>query len=417
MRYYVNYKGEFWDELEHLPMEGKTIQEIDTIYELRNGELLPEDVAINTVINWIDIFLTEEEKKYAESKGLKIYLVENTTGTVTYDPDGSDNNGAYCNEFAKVTNVGTPYPGTPQRIDHFFNDKQEYMGGMQWNGNYARAIHLGEQIVQPSYWYMDIPRLWKQGFTGAGLKIGVIDEGASVNNGHPDVPVTYGRNLTGPGGIETNNFNHAWGRISQLGANGNLKGICFNAQIYSGTIYNVPDSLNYLINTIGVDAINCSFQSNPNPYTKALIEDYISKGGIVVVSAGNNSIQSDINPMCLIKGVVAVGAHRGGAIYKFTDVLQYKQTTPVQGKGVDFIAPARSVDASVPQESGPISPGPHYQSFPAGTSMSAPVITGILCLLKQKYPNLSNRSRINLLKKFGEQTTSGFIRGTVKNLK
>lgn len=145
----------------------------------------------------------------------------------------------------------------------------------------------------------------------------------------------------------------------------------------------------------------------------AYLEDVCKKaynaGIIVVAAAGNESTYHKSYPACN-SNVIGVGAigdwdNKGNAskLAEFTNYVDPSQTGEVN---VDILAPGYVYTAT---QSGTRASITHVYEDTQGTSFSSPIVAGVACLWKQKYPNGTPSQFLNQL-----QSTADDI-GTYKN--
>ncbi|PWT76329.1 MAG: peptidase S8 [Bacteroidetes bacterium] len=140
----------------------------------------------------------------------------------------------------------------------------------------------------------------------------------------------------------------------------------------------------------GARVINMSFGKYYSPGKKWVDEavQYAEKNDVLLVhAAGNEGKDMDLemdypNPMIestkkMATNFITVGASTGGP-----DSLLAAGFSNYGQKTVDLFAPGVSIYSTVP--------GGGYQAF-SGTSMAAPVVTGIAALIMEYYPSLTAR--------------------------
>jgi subtilisin family serine protease len=136
----------------------------------------------------------------------------------------------------------------------------------------------------------------------------------------------------------------------------------------------------------GAQVINMSFGKAYSPQKEAVdaaVRYAESKGVLMVHAAGNEGANLDTSPSFPTRAFLASGAARNwievGASTPGADALaasfsNYSHT------GVDVFAPGESIWSTVP--------GNQYRRL-QGTSMAAPVVTGLAALIMSYYPSLS----------------------------
>ena len=217
----------------------------------------------------------------------------------------------------------------------------------------------------------------------------------------------YGNNsVTGP---DAEHGTHVAGIIAANRSNNvGIKGIADNVKIM--VIRAVPDgderdkdianAIYYAVDN-GARVINMSFGKDYSP-NKEAVDDAVqyaaSKGVLLVHAAGNSAKNIDdaanyptkkVTPKKEVKNWIEVGASSYGDATKFVgDFSNYGK------KSVDVFAPGVDVYSTIPAQ--------QYKAN-SGTSMAAPVTTGVSALLLSYFPNLT-----------AEQVRDIILKSTVK---
>ncbi|MEI6835601.1 MAG: S8 family peptidase [Candidatus Falkowbacteria bacterium] len=200
-----------------------------------------------------------------------------------------------------------------------------------------------------------------------------------------------------------------------IGAEGNngigVTGVTWKAKIMplrvlndkgEGKISAVVRAIDYAVAN-GADVINLSFVTYN--YSEALygaIYRAYRAGVVVVAAAGNdqlnvegrNTSKSPIYPACMDgpngeNMVIGVAA---------TDALDQK--TPFSSYGfscIDITAPGISFFNTITYGGNAQAQDPNYDGYWSGTSMAAPVVSGVVALVAQVNPDLSRSEIINLI--------------------
>ncbi|MBI3123565.1 MAG: S8 family peptidase [Ignavibacteriales bacterium] len=124
----------------------------------------------------------------------------------------------------------------------------------------------------------------------------------------------------------------------------------------------------------GAKVINCSWGSSSfSRYEQEVIDYAVSKGSLVVASAGNENTKAPFYPASY-KGVLSV-------VWGESEDKRYLGAT--YGINTDVLAPGSDI----------LSTYPSYTGIPyrllRGSSMAAPLVTGIAGLVASKFPNYS----------------------------
>lgn len=263
---------------------------------------------------------------------------------------------------------------------------------------------------------------WQNGATGAGVVIGVIDDGI-----HPDHPELTGRVLAtsvdiapGRDALVTNQ-SHGSELSSLMVGNYNGQqtvGLAFDAHVLAIRADNgsggFPD--NYLAMAIdyarqqGVDVINLSL-GGPSPSSaqvRQAIQAATAAGIIIVVSAGNEGASGATQPsypafnavdLSVSNGliVVAGGLNSNGS-------LNTVSSPPGAAQNYYMVAPGWQI---IVPDFGPPGPVPGYQQCGLGpngdlcqiqgTSYASPMIAAAVALIKDGFPGLTPAQVVDLL--------------------
>lgn len=226
------------------------------------------------------------------------------------------------------------------------------------------------------------PTAWKQGYTGKGIKIAVLDTGIGP---HQDIIVSGGVSFVGGDYHDRNG--HGTSVAGIIGAKNNAFGtigVAPNAQLYavkvlpdrgSGTITALIKGINWAIAN-KMDIINMSLTTPVNyPPLQDACERAYRAGILLVGIAGNFGADGGKDTTrypAKYPSVIAVGNITSSNTRYYTSSY---------GPSLEVVAPGKSIYSPYKN---------HSYTYMTGTSMAAPYVTGILALLKQKYPTLTN---------------------------
>lgn len=240
---------------------------------------------------------------------------------------------------------------------------------------------------------MDIMRfnlLWKQGYTGEGMTVGVVDSGIDYNHEMLKNKVIDGYNFSNDGNPSDDifDYNYHGTSVSSLicgeyidyrryGVAPNSKVVvakCMNTR-GQGTLSAITNAINYCV-AQNVDVINCSIGCQTNSLDmENAVRNAVAKGIPVIVASGNEGhgdtegIIREISYPAAYDDSICVGA-----INKDFNVTAFSNSNEF----VDFIAPGSEILAAYPN---------NQYALVEGTSFAAPLISGSLLLLKQKFIN------------------------------
>ncbi len=239
---------------------------------------------------------------------------------------------------------------------------------------------------------------------GDGIKVAVIDTGVDLQ--HPDLRdnLLPGRNFLEGGSAEpTDDFGHGTHVAGIIGAGANgmgVVGIAPKAKIIpirvlgvdGGNTLGLIQGLNYAVSS-GARVINLSLGS---AQTSAIEEGQMAKAiaanVVVVAAAGNEALGG--NPLeypAAIAGVISVAATRQASDdvdAKFSERAPFSNYNPfvsVAAPGVDILStiPRRFiVTTGNPNDDG------NAYAYASGTSMAAPIVTGVVALMLAANPGL-----------------------------
>lgn len=242
-------------------------------------------------------------------------------------------------------------------------------------------------LAQYSHEKTNVPSAWKNGVTGEGIKIAVLDTGISD---HTDLDIAGGVstvNYTNSYKDDNGHGTHVAGIIASKNNGVGTTGVASDAEIYSvkvlnyagkGDLMDIIEGMDWAINK-GVDIINVSLGTKVDSATlKAKVDEAEAKGIIVVAASGNSGDYNMTYP-AKYDNVVAVGA---------TDQNNNLASFSSRGSQLDVVAPGAGVVSTYL--------GDMYANG-NGTSQAAPYVTGLLALLSQQYPDKSANELVQML--------------------
>lgn len=145
----------------------------------------------------------------------------------------------------------------------------------------------------------------------------------------------------------------------------------------------------------GAKIINCSWGGYPYSYYEQSVIDYaVAQGALVVASYGNDSSNTSFYPAAY-KGVLSVGwANTGIGVKTINPGANYGENVKVFAPGTDIY--------STWQRPAKLSPG--IYSAGSGSSLSAPLVSGLAGLVWSKFPFYTSRQVLERIR-----VTSDFI--------
>ncbi|MEH0934629.1 S8 family serine peptidase [Micromonospora psammae] len=246
------------------------------------------------------------------------------------------------------------------------------------------------------------PKAWQAGWTGTGVKVGVVDTGVDLT--HPDLAghVAAAENFTAePDALDrVGHGTHVASTIAGSGAasQGSHKGVAPGATLYSAKVCmreGCPESAILAGMTWaaeqGVKVVNMSLGGPDSPGTdpiEAALTDLTHRHGVLfVVSAGNEGLagESTVSSPGGVDEALTVGA-----VSKTGELAEFSSRGPRAGDagikpditapGVGIVAARSSASQLWPAEN------PQYASMD-GTSMAAPHVAGAAAILAQQHPD------------------------------
>ena len=239
------------------------------------------------------------------------------------------------------------------------------------------------------------------GFTGKGIKIGVIDGPADTS-----VPELQGANVTVK---QMCSFtasdatrSHATAMVSILAARG--YGVARGAEIINYSLPTHDDNFGSECDSTGVDnAINAAVADGVRvlsisrgggdiaSISREAIGSAIARGVVVVVATGNESAEDPVDSLASVNGTVGVGASDSNG--NFQSFSNY-------GKGLTVLAPGNNTFVHDFAESGRIRGA-------RGTSYAAPIVAGFVAVAMQRWPQASGNQVVQSLVKTASKSSSG----------
>lgn len=283
----------------------------------------------------------------------------------------------------------------------------ERVGGkplsLEQQENLIRSFPMGDLV-----WRMGAQNLWRQGLTGKGVKVAVIDGGVAENpelgssvKGRVNLTPAVGDAAVSPHGTHVSGIIHALAPEAALRSY-----VVFQDEPNDRTREN-PDAA--VIKAIhqavkdGNHVINMSLGSGDTPGNEMarVVEEYASKGVVFVIAAGNSrNYNGGIDAPSSAPSAITVGAldssGRMSDFSAFGDRFDPRKLTSVV-KEV-FLAPGSNIVSTMPPSRGAASIGggrPDVEYAPmSGTSMATPAMAGVSALLVQEMlPNPVNMAQ------------------------
>ena len=237
----------------------------------------------------------------------------------------------------------------------------------------------------------DVPNR-TNGLSGKGVLIAVID--TAVDRVHPDLVGKIVEQHIVEGVPEELRFEHGTAVAGIICASPNNKdgvlGIAVDAQILSIVIINSTEAqidslikgIEYAI-TKNVDIINISAGIILNdPRLQSAIDDAYNAGIIIVAASGNSSYGEEVYP-AKYDNVISVGSVDSNGKKLFG------------GGGGSVFLPGGNIVTTYSSIYEP----KKYINY-TGTSTSSPMLTGVIALILEQHPNLSNKDIVSYFRDY-----------------
>ena len=263
--------------------------------------------------------------------------------------------------------------------------------------SYVGALAYSDPYLQPTsdnYQYhhtvIGSPYAWAEGYTGAGVKVAVLDTG--VEAGHNDLPAVQSLNNDSSGTKDNKGHGTHVAGIIAAKANGDLGvGVAPGVELYSYNLGNMRSS-DVIAGIIaagenGVDLINMSIGGlGYSEEEQAAIDEVYKKGIAVFASAGNDGGQTYSYPASY-NHVISIAA---------TDKNNERASFSTYNNKVDLSAPGVAIWSA---NSG----SKNAYIAMSGTSMACPVAVGEAAVILGSYDSLKkmdkNGAKVDALEK------------------
>ncbi len=264
---------------------------------------------------------------------------------------------------------------------------------------YDEPVHTMLDVSVP---LIGAPSVWQAGFTGKGIRVGVVDTGIDPNHLDFAGRIAQMKDFTGEGPVDNNGHGtHVAGIIGGTGAasDGRYKGVAPECTYYtakvlrgngSGSTSDVMAGIEWAVQQ-GVQVINMSLGSDGacdgTDALSVLCDEAVRRGIVMCIAAGNAGPSASTvgSPGCA-KTVITIGATT-----KSDQVASFSSRGPTSDGRVkpDVCFPGSSIVACRAGGTSMGMPVDSYYTSASGTSMATPHATGACALLLQAKPGLS----------------------------
>jgi len=253
---------------------------------------------------------------------------------------------------------------------------------------------------------IEIDKVHEQGITGAGITVAVLDTGIVKHLDFDDRILAFHDFVNRKKNVydDSSHGTHICGIVAGSGKNsrGRIKGIAPKCNLIVGKVLDrkgegdfenmlygiqwvIENKERYNIKVLNISiGIGALKEKELESAAISAVELAWSSGLVVVVAAGNNGPKPmSISPIGASDKVITVGCHEGGVLGEIKSLCQrYSGRGPSKYaiKKPDIVAPGTNI----------MSCSENGYSVKSGTSMSAPIVSGVCALLLEKYPNITN---------------------------
>jgi serine protease AprX len=264
---------------------------------------------------------------------------------------------------------------------------------------YDEPVHTMLDVSVP---LIGAPQVWQAGFTGKGIKVGIVDTGIDPN--HPDFAgrIAQMKDFTGEG--PNDNHGHGTHVASIVGgtgaaSDGKYKGVAPDCKYYTAKVLagNGSGSTSWVMAGIewavqqGVAVINLSLGSDGacdgTDALSVLCDTAMDRGVVMCIAAGNAGPGASTvgSPGCA-KKVITIGATNDS-----DQVTSFSSRGPTSDGRVkpDVCFPGYQIVAARASGTSMGTPVNNYYTSASGTSMATPHATGACALLLEAKPGLS----------------------------
>ncbi|WP_083632252.1 S8 family peptidase [Domibacillus antri] len=246
-------------------------------------------------------------------------------------------------------------------------------------------IHTSAQTLDWGIQATNTPAAWNAGLTGKGIKIAVVDTGVAP---HDDLVIAGGQSFVDYTASYSDDNGHGTHVAGIIGAEDNqfgTKGVAPDADIYavkalnkdgSGHLSSILAGIDWAI-TNKMDIVNLSLGTQTHSdIFKSMVDNANANGVLVVAAAGNDGTADGsgdtVDYPARYESAIAVAAVDSS--YNRASFSSAGSTVEIAAPGVSIVAPYLN----------------NGYARSSGTSMAAPYAAGVLALLKQVNPTMTN---------------------------
>lgn len=249
-------------------------------------------------------------------------------------------------------------------------------------------LYLAAETPSWGYTAISADRSYSFGYTGRGVKVGIIDSG--ISDLHPDLKIKGGVSFFASSHLRDTlgHGTHVAGIVAAQANTIGVRGVAPEVDLYSIRVFDSGGFTTSEIVAKGVqwaidnkmDILNMSLSgSADNPALREVLRAAADRGILIVAASGNDWVPTgnyaDVLYPARYPFVVAVGS---------IDQNRAIATDSFRGPSQEFVAPGVGINSTFSSATN----GAAYQVL-EGTSMATPFVVGVAAQYMQVYPSMS----------------------------
>lgn len=269
------------------------------------------------------------------------------------------------------------------------------------NEAFSSANHTSlNPVIDGNYYYnieaVNAPHAWKDGYTGKGVKVAVLDSGISP---HKELNIKGGVSTVKYTKLWYDDYGHGTHVAGIIAAQPGIKkvngmdvvGVAPDVELYAvkvmdrwgqGDLLDILKGIEWAIEN-DMDIINMSFGSeSESQLFKEMLDRAYEQGILLVSASGNEGNDHPVIYPAKFDSVIAVSS-----VEKDLSLSSFSS----KGEEVELAAPGSEIVSTYIRG--------NYRTE-SGTSQAAPHVAGFLAILKEKYPTLTNEQLREKMKEY-----------------